>query len=158
MAMSKQEFIEMANFISKIPNNIGKEWAFKLAVHMGEKFNPNFDYNKFSAACGSAARNETLKEAYNDQARARSIGKSARLLQQHAVNISDKMDIDEMTPDDVDDAFKEVSKATGIIKQINGELSKLDGEIYYKVDEGSREGLRAGGIKLISLTPLREEK
>ena len=60
MAMSKQEFIEMANFISKIPNNIGKEWAFKLAVHMGEKFNPNFDYNKFSAACGSAARNETL--------------------------------------------------------------------------------------------------
>lgn len=85
MAMSKQEFIEMANFISKILNNIGKEWAFKLAVHMGEKFNPNFDYNKFSAACGSAARNETLKEI-------------------------------------------------------------------------EREGLRAGGIKLISLTPLREEK
>ena len=83
--MSRAEFIEMANFIQKIPNNVGKEWAYKLAVHIGEKFNPNFDHKKFSAACGSAARDESLKEI-------------------------------------------------------------------------EREGLRAGGIKLISLAPLREEK
>ena len=83
MAMSKQEFFEMAKWISGMSNGEPRDAVFNFAVHMGKMFNPNFDITKF-----------------------------------HKARFPEKV----------------------------------------KKNEVTREGLRAGGIKLISLTPLREEK